>query len=421
MVALASLLVESDLIALAVARNGRLLFANGAFRALVGRSDDLVGIPLSELVIPTHWDRLTEALQSVGTASVDCIVSVAHAAGSVFDAALRLAEVTHEGQAFVAVFAQDVTERRRTEAQLGLLAYSDPLTGLANRAMFADRLRQIALSARRSGQMFALMMLDLDDFKAVNDHHGHDAGDRLLREVANRFAACMRDSDTVARLGGDEFAVLSSNLNQPTDAAAIASRLIVTARQPIILAGHAIQMGTSVGIALFPEHATAVDLLLAAADTALYEAKRLGRNRYAWASPPTVTHAGLPPLLWNAAHEVGIREIDEQHARLASLLNDLAIALTNGADYTAILHEIIRYAGFHFASEERLMAQFSYADSAQHRDTHRQLLDDIRNLGLERDGLSVSLILRYLQEWLLRHVDGADRELALALRAQGMS
>jgi hemerythrin len=180
-----------------------------------------------------------------------------------------------------------------------------------------------------------------------------------------------------------------------------------------------VQVSTNIGIAVFPEHANGVDHLLAAADTALYMAKRQGRGRYAWASPAIVADAPPVPLAWNAAHEVGIAEIDTQHAHLASLLNELVGALRNAEDHTAIFHEIIRYAAFHFATEERLMAEYDFVGAAQHRDTHRRLLDDLRNLGLEREGMSVSLILRYLQEWLLRHVDGDDRVLAQALLERG--
>jgi hemerythrin-like metal-binding protein len=119
--------------------------------------------------------------------------------------------------------------------------------------------------------------------------------------------------------------------------------------------------------------------------------------------------------MWSVAHEVGVREIDEQHAWLVSLLNDLAAALRNGEPHDAALKEVIRYTGFHFATEERLMRGSSYHGAAAHRDMHRRLLEDLRGLRLDGAKVSVSLIVRYLQEWLLRHVDGADRDLAAAL------
>ena len=417
---LADLLVESDLIAVALSGGGKILFANNAFCTLFGHPEGLTDVPLTDLVIPEHRDRLAAAPQSIAAVTLDCIASGLHGDGTIFDVELRFGLIAHDGEAITAIFAQDVTERRRTETQLGLLAWSDPLTGLANRAMFADRLRQVALSARRAEQKFALLMLDLDGFKAVNDQYGHDAGDRLLRQIAQRFTACLRDSDMIARLGGDEFVVLLPGLRRPDDATRVTDRLIEAARQPVRLGEHEVRSSTSIGIAIFPDHARSVDHLIAAADIALYAAKRQGRGCHAWASPATAVDASPSPLLWNAAHEIGIHEIDEQHAELASLLNDLVDVLRNGEDHTAILHRIIRYAEFHFATEERLMAANDYAGSAQHRDAHRRLLDDIRNLGLERDGVSVSLILRYLQEWLLRHVDGADRELAKTLLARGI-
>jgi diguanylate cyclase (GGDEF)-like protein/hemerythrin-like metal-binding protein/PAS domain S-box-containing protein len=417
---LADLLIESDLIAVALSGGGRILFANKAFCTLFDRPEGLIDVLLTELVIQEHRDRLAAASQSVPAVTLDCIASGLRAGGTIFDVELRFGLIAHDGEALLAVFAQDVTERRRTETQLGLLAWSDPLTGLANRAMFADRLRQVALTARRAEQKFALLMLDLDGFKSVNDQYGHDAGDRLLQQIAQRFTACLRDSDTIARLGGDEFVVLLSGLSRPDDATRVADRLIEAARQPVRLGEHEVRSATSIGIAIFPDHARSVDQLIAAADTALYAAKRQGRGCHAWASPATVADVSPPPLLWNAAHEIGIHEIDEQHAELASLLNDLADVLRNGEDHNAIFHRIVRYAEFHFAAEERLMAANDYAGSAQHRDAHRRLLDDIRNLGLERNEVSVSLILRYLQEWLLRHVDGADRDLAKALLASGV-
>jgi hemerythrin-like metal-binding protein len=126
-----------------------------------------------------------------------------------------------------------------------------------------------------------------------------------------------------------------------------------------------------------------------------------------------------PPLIWCSAHEVGVREIDEQHARLGALLNELAAALKAGEDHATVLREIIRYTDFHFAAEERLMTVLGRDDAAAHQQAHRRLLEEIRAFRPDADGISVGVALRYLQEWLLHHVDGPDRELAEALRAQG--
>ena len=133
-----------------------------------------------------------------------------------------------------------------------------------------------------------------------------------------------------------------------------------------------------------------------------------------------VPGAAPPPLIWSSAHEVGVREIDEQHARLGALLNMLATALRDGEDHGAALRELVDYTGFHFAAEERLMAEHRIDAAAAHGEAHRRLLEEIRAFRPDIDGVSVGLAVRYLQEWLLHHVDGPDRELAAALRARGV-
>jgi hemerythrin-like metal-binding protein/PAS domain S-box-containing protein len=126
------------------------------------------------------------------------------------------------------------------------------------------------------------------------------------------------------------------------------------------------------------------------------------------------------PLLWSSAHELGVRQIDEQHARLGALLNELAGALRGGEDHATLLREIVRYTEFHFAAEESLMAAHAYQGAAAHQQAHHRLLEEVRAFRPDADGVSVSLALRYLQEWLLHHVDGADRDLAEALRGRGV-
>jgi hemerythrin-like metal-binding protein len=133
-----------------------------------------------------------------------------------------------------------------------------------------------------------------------------------------------------------------------------------------------------------------------------------------------IAGAAPPPLVWSAAHALGVQEIDQQHAKLGALLNALAAALQEGEDHTAVLREIVRFAEFHFAAEERLMAVHQCDGAAAHRDAHRRLLEEIRAFRPDADGASVGVALRYLQEWLLQHVNGPDRELAEALRARGV-
>jgi diguanylate cyclase (GGDEF)-like protein/hemerythrin-like metal-binding protein/PAS domain S-box-containing protein len=412
---LAALLINSNLIALALADHDRLLFVNTAFSRLFGRTGDLADVSILDLVQPVHREHVRAALAARIGPPRSCVAEALRDDGLAFDVELRFEPMTHDNAPLMAIFAQDVTDRSRAEEKLNLLAYSDPLTGLGNRALFADHLRQAMLTARRATQSFALLMLDLDGFKSINDRHGHDAGDRVLQRIAARLLATLRETDSIARIGGDEFAVLLPMLKARGDAMTVADRLVDLARQPISLGQFQVKVGASVGIAVYPEHANTVDHLLAAADSALYEAKRRGRDRAAWATTASVADTAPAQLMWSVAHEVGVREIDEQHAWLVSLLNDLAAALRNGEPHDAALKEVIRYTGFHFATEERLMRGSSYHGAAAHRDMHRRLLEDLRGLRLDGAKVSVSLIVRYLQEWLLRHVDGADRDLAAAL------
>ena len=170
-----------------------------------------------------------------------------------------------------------ITER--TQANLYRLAHFDALTGLPNRLLFLDRLSQMMAQANRNERLVAIMLLDLDRFKAINDTLGHTMGDLLLKGVAERLAGCVRGDDTVARLGGDEFIVLLPEIRYIEDAATVARKILNALAQPFPLDGHEIFIGTSIGIALYPFDEE-LNALLRNADTAMYEAKQQGGNNY---------------------------------------------------------------------------------------------------------------------------------------------
>jgi diguanylate cyclase (GGDEF)-like protein len=169
-------------------------------------------------------------------------------------------------------------ERKKAEEKLAYLAQYDPLTGLANRALFHDRLEQALARAGRDGDMIALMFVDLDRFKAINDSLGHTGGDSVLREVARRIQGRLRGSDTVARLGGDEFAVILEDLSEAQDAARVAEDLVSILSTPFISNGHDVPVAASVGIAVHPP--SGQDALLKDADAAMYRAKQRGGNNH---------------------------------------------------------------------------------------------------------------------------------------------
>jgi len=175
---------------------------------------------------------------------------------------------------------QDMTERKRLEAQLRHDALHDTLTGLPNRALLLDRLEQSLAHSRRHERATAILFLDLDNFKVVNDSLGHSEGDRLLVDTAARIAGCVRDEDTVSRFGGDEFAILLPDVTDLSDAVEVAGRIAVAFAEPFRLAGREIAITTSTGIVLSRDTLDTPDDLLRHADVAMYRAKQLGKNRY---------------------------------------------------------------------------------------------------------------------------------------------
>lgn len=175
---------------------------------------------------------------------------------------------------------QDVTDRRAAQQRITQLAHYDPLTGLPNRVLFSDRAQVAIARALRNHIPLALLFIDLDNFKNVNDSLGHAAGDMLLKEVARRFVSCIRAADTVCRQGGDEFLLLLPEIRHPEDAGLIAQKLVRSLQPPVALPGMDAAVGCSIGIALLGEQATDLDTLLSNADTAMYEAKSSGRGRY---------------------------------------------------------------------------------------------------------------------------------------------
>lgn len=167
-----------------------------------------------------------------------------------------------------------------TRESLRVQATHDPLTGLPNRLLFSDRLTQRLAQARRVGQSLAVMYLDLDRFKIINDTLGHNFGDLLLQGVAERLTACLRDTDTLARMGGDEFTVILADVEQPEEAAVVARKILDALSGPFFLGGREFFITASVGISIYPADGADVETLVKNADSAMYQAKEDGRNRY---------------------------------------------------------------------------------------------------------------------------------------------
>lgn len=175
------------------------------------------------------------------------------------------------------------------------LALKDPLTGLANRRLLADRMEMAIAHARRNKNAMAVVYLDLDGFKQINDTLGHGVGDALLKMVADRLTATVREEDTVARLGGDEFIIVLWHISGSDEAARVVLKVIEAVSQPYVIKEHTVGISTSAGFAIYPTHGEDADTLMKNADLALYEAKRAGKNCYRTAqsmqTPPTMVRS----------------------------------------------------------------------------------------------------------------------------------
>ena len=247
-------------------------FVNPAAEALLGRkSEELVDTLFGH---PMVMGKTQE-------------IDIPRSTGETVIAEIRVVETEWDGESACLASLRDVTERKDIEAKLEqarqlerYLAYHDILTGLPNRQLFYDRLHQAVVQAKRHAQLLAVLFLDLDGFKRINDTLGHSTGDQLLQCVAQRLKACVRESDTVARLGGDEFTVILDNITQMQDSANVAQKILEALSKSFVVAEHKIFITISIGISIYPSDGTEIETLVKNADIAMYRAKENGKNNY---------------------------------------------------------------------------------------------------------------------------------------------
>ncbi|PKD41172.1 diguanylate cyclase [Methylomonas sp. Kb3] len=273
----AMLLADSD---------DRILTVNAAFTTITGyQSDEVVGKHIGILNSSIHSEAMWQAIQSKGSWQGEIwdkrkngeLYAKWLTVNTIFDAQQTM-------QRRVALFS-DITEKKKTEGVIWQQANFDPLTQLPNRRMFYDRLSQEIKKAHREHKRLALLFIDLDLFKEVNDTLGHDMGDELLQIAAQRILTSVRETDTVARLGGDEFTVILSDVGDPDNAERIAGKLLHKMTECFQLGNEIAYISTSIGIAFFPDDADNLKSLLKHADQAMYAAKRQGRNQYCFFIP----------------------------------------------------------------------------------------------------------------------------------------
>ncbi len=332
--------------------------------------------------------------------------------------------------------ATDITARVLAATELSRLAYHDPLTLLPNRRLFHDRIRMAISQSRREGGRLALLMIDLDKFKPVNDSFGHAAGDTLLKEAARRMQNCLRESDTLARLGGDEFLVLLPLIGDEVDAMTVADKIRLELCQPFALDGeHEAMIACSIGIAIYPDHGRDEKHLLANADSALYAAKENGRNCALWYSgvlpgrtPKEMEHRELPilQLVWRNAYRCGEASIDREHQDLFERSNRLiqSVVAPGGNDTRRLeaVDELISCVVSHFSNEETVLARCGYAGLEAHALQHRRLLVEARRLsGRAAAGeLSLGEVVSFVAlDVVVSHMLQEDRKFFPLLKQQG--
>lgn len=278
-------LAEESVVGVLVVQDDRIRYINRRMTEMFGYSLEEVINRMSpaDLLVPEDLPILEDNLRRrlAGDRSVlHTTYRARRKDGAVLNVEVHSALIPYQGRSALMGTVIDMTDHIRAQEAVRHMAYHDPLTGLPNRALLEDRIETALAAAVRGNRRAAILMLDLDEFKGVNDTHGHALGDLLLKEVADRLRRAVRESDTVARLGGDEFVVFLPEIGKDKAALQVADKILASFRTGFLLEGRAIRSSASIGIALFPEDGQDGKTLLRRADEAMYRAKEEGRNRY---------------------------------------------------------------------------------------------------------------------------------------------
>lgn len=415
------------------ATNGEFIEVNDAWCSMFGYSREEVlsrHLTWQQITYAEDMDASSDLVQKILAGEIDDFKQekrYLRKDGTVLWGSLQVSLVRDENgkpEYFISAI-QDITESKRTEQQISFMAYHDKLTGLPNRALFFDRLSQAMSQARRSHHHVALLFMDLDGFKPVNDMHGHEAGDAVLKMVAQRLLACLRAVDTVARLGGDEFAIIIGELDNPAEVERIAEQILQAFSQPMVLPdGEECTVGSSIGISIYPDNGDEMDSLLAAADAAMYDSKHKGKNTYTYfGGAPDQVNDAEAWIVFDHAHHVGVVEIDEQHRELVRLVNRVNGAIKNkeGDEVTLRLYdELLAFTVFHFATEHRLMERYGYPDMELHDREHALLVDEAIHFKARLTEGADLLALQSIKDWVLNHIHYSDKVLAKYLQSRGV-
>ncbi len=323
---------------------------------------------------------------------------------------------------------RDITERKQLEDEVKKLAYYDPLTRLPNRRLFNDRLSQTLARAKRAQSRMALMFIDLDKFKPINDQHGHETGDWVLEAVARRIESCLRASDTVARVGGDEFLVLLPDIQTDEDSLAVAEKICAALMLPLITPNQlSLQASASIGIAIYPDHANTERDLLHLGDLAMYRAKNKGGNAVELCSLSakpqdsddlSSAEQSVVRLMWKATFACGQKAIDHEHRELFRLSNILLGKMVKRIEepiqfeeaFDALLAHVVE----HFAHEEEILQDHGYEHLQEHAQIHQSLVAQalkLRQSTRQEAGVSVGELVDFLvTKVVAQHMLNEDRK-----------
>lgn len=283
-------LVQMSPDAVTILEHDRIVFCNPAGARLAGVADasHLVGRSVLDLAHSDDRERMAGRLREIAEGDTHLAPSewrIVRSDGQPITVETVASRIVWQGRPALQVCSRDISGRKAALLRIEHLALHDHLTGIGNRAQFESELERSCTRARRAGASVAVLFIDLDRFKEVNDRLGHAAGDELLRQVAARLVANLRGSDLVARLGGDEFAIVAADQPAGEGFRRLTRRLELLFAEPFMVADQTVTIGASIGVALFPRHTDRPERLLALADRAMYRGKQAGRQQPGWGEP----------------------------------------------------------------------------------------------------------------------------------------
>ncbi|NPA52668.1 MAG: EAL domain-containing protein [Aquificae bacterium] len=262
-----------------IIKNGRFEYVNDAMENITGyKKQNLIGLKVTSIIVNEDIKKVQKALNLQTIEPVEVRFITKENTSKYVIVSFR--KIQKENENLILGVAIDITELKIAQKKIEFMAYHDPLTKLPNRNLFFDILKQEIKQAKREKRNLAVMFIDLDRFKEINDTYGHDYGDKVLEIISKRLKNSLRESDIVARLGGDEFGVILPIISKPEDAAIIAEKILKKVQKPVFVKGKEFLLTTSIGIAIFPNDGSTPEELLKAADAAMYKAKSEGKNKY---------------------------------------------------------------------------------------------------------------------------------------------